>query len=498
MTEAPVIPDITATTEPANIVIFGAAGDLTKRKLLPALINMQRAGLLHPDSVIVGVVNNRTEQQWLELLHEGITEYAPELALQDDEWQAFVKRISMVPGDLGDAETYARLADALRELDGHKNALFYCAIPPQWYTRAAQGLHDAGLTDQTEGFRRLVIEKPFGMDLETARTLNAELQAQLDESQIYRIDHYLGKESVQNLMVFRFANSIMEPLWNRQYIDHVQILAAESIGIEYRANYYENAGALRDMIQSHLMQVMTLVAMEPPVELTADAVRDEKMKVLRAVRRFEPECEQCVSVFAQYGKGEVDGEKVPAYVREEDVAPDSVTETFAGVRFYVDNWRWQGVPFILWTGKRMQKRVSEIIIRFRQVPFNLFDPDGPSPLPNALVFRLQPDEGVFLRTNAKKPGLTTEMQRLVMRAPYAEDGTDVAEAYEILLHDVLQGDATLFSRADEVEESWAIVEPLLEQAKHRTDIKRYPAGSWDVPDVEPLLKGCVGGWHKPS
>jgi glucose-6-phosphate 1-dehydrogenase len=202
-------------------------------------------------------------------------------------------------------------------------------------------------------------------------------------------------------------------------------------------------------------------------------------------------------VVAQYGKGEVDGAEVSAYVREENVAPDSVTETFAGVRFYVDNWRWQGVPFILWTGKRMKKRVSEIIIRFRQVPFNLFDPDGESPLPNALVFRLQPDEGVFLRTNAKKPGLTTEMQRMVMRAPYSEEGSDVAEAYEILLHDVLRGDATLFSRADEVEESWAIVEPLLEHAKRRTDIKRYPAGSWEVPDMGPLLKGCVGGWHKP-
>lgn len=484
--------------DPANIVIFGAAGDLTKRKLLPALINMQRAGLLHPDSVVIGVVNNRTEEQWLDLLHEGILEYAPELALDETEWQAFRARMRMVPGDLEDAETYGRLADALQELGGRKNALFYCAIPPQWYPRAARGLHDAGLTAQHAGFRRLVIEKPFGMDLASARQLNAELQAVLDESQIYRIDHYLGKESVQNLMVFRFANSIMEPLWNRQYIDHVQILAAESIGIEYRANYYENAGALRDMIQSHLMQVMTLVAMEPPVELTADAVRDEKMKVLRAVRRFDPRSPDCQAVVAQYGKGQVDGEAVPAYVREENVAPDSVTETFAGVRFYVDNWRWQGVPFILWTGKRLQKRVSEIVIRFRQVPFNLFEPEGESPLPNALVFRLQPDEGVFLRTNAKKPGLTTEMQRMVMRAPYAADGADVAEAYEILLHDVLQGDATLFSRADEVEESWDIVEPLLAHAQSRTDIKRYPAGSWDVPGMEPLLKGCVGSWHKPT
>ncbi len=496
MTDAAI--ETNQTSPPTNIVIFGAAGDLTKRKLLPALINMQRAGLLHPDSVVTGVVNNRTEAEWLELVHQGIVDYAPELNLQETEWQAFAERMHMVPGDLGDAETYTRLGEALQELDGQKNALFYCAIPPQWYTRTAEGLQAAGLTRQDNGFRRIVIEKPFGMDLESAKSLNTELQQVFDESQIYRIDHYLGKESVQNLMVFRFANSIMEPLWNRQYIDHVQILAAESIGIEYRANYYENSGALRDMIQSHLMQVMTLVAMEPPVELTDDAVRDEKMKVLRAVRPFEFQTPKCQAVFAQYAKGQVNGEKVPAYVGEEDVAPDSVTETFAAAKFFVDNWRWQGVPFILWTGKRMKKRVSEIVIRFREVPFNLFDPDGPAPLPNALVFRLQPDEGVFLRTNAKKPGLTTEMQRLVMRAPYAPDGSDVAEAYEVLLYDVLQGDATLFSRADEVEESWKIIEPLLEEAKLRTDIKRYPAGTWDVPGMGPLLAGCVGGWHKPS
>jgi glucose-6-phosphate 1-dehydrogenase len=498
MSDALPLPAGFEPSPPTNIVIFGASGDLTKRKLLPALINMQRAGLLHPHSVILGVVNNRTEEQWLELVHQGITKYAPELELTDAEWQGFRARMHMVPGDLADDTTYQHLADSLVELDGRKNALFYCAIPPQWYTHTAEGLDRFGLTKQTEGFRRIVIEKPFGMDLVSARELNAELQAVFDESQIYRIDHYLGKESVQNLLVFRFANSIMEPLWNRGYIDHVQISAAESIGIEYRANYYETSGALRDMIQSHLMQVMTLVAMEPPVALTADAVRDEKLKVLRAVRRFTPDNIACNSLGAQYASGHIDGEKVPSYVSEKNVSPDSTTETFAGVRFYIDNWRWQGVPFILWSGKRLQKRVSEIVIRFRKVPFNLFDPQGEPPIPNALVFRLQPDEGVFLRTNAKKPGLTTDMQRLVMRAPYAPQGSDVAEAYEILLHDVLQGDATLFSRGDEVEESWDIVEPILDVWQERVSIGRYPAGSWDVPDMAELLDGCVGGWHKPS
>jgi glucose-6-phosphate 1-dehydrogenase len=479
-------PNLGETTEPTNIVIFGATGDLTKRKLIPALIKMIDAGLVHPDSRIIGVVNNRSEEQWLELVCAGLKEFSPEVAMDAAQWQRF-----------SDDATYTGLAAALETLGGRKNALFYCAIPPEWYGRTATGLHNAGLVDQVEGFRRIVIEKPFGMDLASARDLNQELQCYFDESQIYRIDHYLGKESVQNLLVYRFANSILEPLWNRNYIDHIQISAAETLGVEYRAKYYEQSGALRDMIQSHLMQVMTLVAMEPPVEFADTAVRDEKMKVLRAVRRFRTEDAACHTAAAQYASGVIDGEQVPAYVSEQGVSPDSATETFAAVRFYIDNWRWQGVPFILWTGKRMQKKVSEIVIRFRKIPFNLFDTHATPPVPNALVFRLHPDEGIFLRMNAKMPGLTTDTQRMVMRAPYAKDGMDVAEAYETLLHDVLLGDATLFSRADEVEESWDIVAPLQQAWKDRFSIDRYRAGSWDVPDMDELLEGCVGGWHKP-
>ncbi len=484
-------------TEPTNIVIFGATGDLTKRKLIPALIKMIDAGLLHPDSRIIGVVNKRSEEQWLEMVFAGLKEFSPEVAMDAARWQRFSAMLKMVPGDLNDDATYTGLAAAVETLDGRKNALFYCAIPPEWYGRTAIGLHSAGLVDQAEGFRRIVIEKPFGMDLASATALNQELQQFFDESQIYRIDHYLGKESVQNLLVYRFSNSILEPLWNRNYIDHIQISAAETLGVEYRAKYYEQSGALRDMIQSHLMQVMTLVAMEPPVEFTDAAVRDEKMKVLRAVRRFRAEDAACHARAAQYASGVIDGHKVPAYVAEPDVSPDSATETFAAVRFYIDNWRWQGVPFVLWTGKRLQKRVSEIVIRFRKIPFNLFDTHASPPVPNALVFRLHPDEGIFLRMNAKMPGLTTDTQRMVMRAPYANDGMDVAEAYETLLHDVLLGDATLFSRADEVEESWKIVAPLQEAWKDRVSIDRYHAGSWDVPEMDDLLEDCVGGWHKP-
>ncbi|VAW55119.1 Glucose-6-phosphate 1-dehydrogenase [hydrothermal vent metagenome] len=485
-------------TEPANIVIFGAGGDLTKRKLIPALIKMLRCGLLHPKSKIIGVLKGRNFDDWLETIHQGISDNVTDIKLTKKQWQEFSGMFKMVDGDLEDDQVYAELAASLESIKGKKHALFYCAVPPRMYTTIATGLHKIGLANEEEGFRRVVIEKPFGMDLDTAKTLNKELQALMDESQIYRIDHYLGKESVQNLLVYRFTNSILEPLWNRNFIDHIQISAAESIGIEYRANYYEKSGALRDMIQSHLMQVMTLVAMEPPVEFTADAVRDEKIKVLRAVRPFGPENIDELTVAAQYGAGQADDEKLKAYVAEEGVSPDSTAETFTGVRFHIDNWRWQGVPFILWTGKRLPKRVSEIVIRFRNPPFNLFDSHANTPKANSLVFRVHPDEGIALRMNAKMPGLTTDTQRMVMRAPYSKDGKDVSDAYEVLLHDVLIGDATLFSRADEVEESWAIIEPILKSWKDRISVNRYRSGSWEIPGMDELFEGCVNGWHKPS
>ena len=486
------------TADPTNIVIFGAAGDLTKRKLIPSLVRMIKSGLVHSDSRIIGVVNNRTEEVWFNLIRESLGEFSPEVGMDDDKWAVFSSKMKMVPGDLAKEDTYTRLAEALESLGGRKNAMFYCAVPPEWYGNVANGLEKSGLVSEDEGYRRLVIEKPFGMDLETARALNIELQSVFDEKQIYRIDHYLGKESVQNLLVYRFANSIMEPLWNRNYIDHIQISVSETLGIEYRAKYYEHSGALRDMIQSHLMQVMTLVAMEPPVEFTADAVRDEKMKVLRAVRRFDHETVKKQTVAAQYASGVINDEHVPAYVAEEGVSPDSATETFAAVRFYIDNWRWQGVPFILWTGKRLPKKVSEVMIRFRKPPFNLFDSHASIPAANALVFRLQPEGGVVLRLNAKKTGLTTDNEEMVMRAPYADDASEVADAYEVLMHDVLTGDGTLFSRSDEVEESWSIVEPILEAWKDRFSIERYRAGTWDIEAMDGLSQDCACGWHKPT
>ena len=486
------------TAEPTNIVIFGAAGDLTQRKLIPALLRMLQCGLIHPESRVVGVVNNRSESQWLALVRDGIREFASGPGVDDEAIQKFFATLKMVPGDLKDETTYERLRDSLETIGGRKNAMFYCAIPPQWYSVAARGLHRVGLVDESEGYRRIVIEKPFGLDLQSARELNLELQSVIDESQIYRIDHYLGKESVQNLLVYRFANSIMEPLWNRNYIDHIQIFAAETIGIENRAKYYEESGALRDMIQSHLMQVMTLVAMEPPVEFTADAVRDEKMKVLRAVRPFDAQAVQQQTVAAQYASGTLGNENIPAYADESGVAPGSTTETFAGVRFYIDNWRWKGVPFILWSGKRLEQRASEVMIRFRNPPFNLFDSSASVPEANTMIFRLHPDSGVELRMNAKKQGLTTDTQRLVMHAPYADENGYQSDAYEVLMHDVLSGDSTLFSRGDEVERSWDIIEPILQELRLRDFIDSYPSGTWDIAAMDELLAGCVGGWHKPT
>ncbi len=486
------------TADPTNIVIFGATGDLTKRKLIPALVRMFNCGLVHADSRIIGVIRNQSHAQWLEIIREGLTKYSPRLLMDDDKWQQFSARMKSIAGDLSSQQTYTDIGAALEVLGGRKNAMFYCAIPPAWYGKVAEGLNAAALIDQSEGYRRLVIEKPFGMSLASAHALNVELLAVCHEKQIYRIDHYLGKESVQNLLVYRFANSIMEPLWHRNYIDNIQISVAETLGIEYRADYYEQAGALRDMIQSHLMQLLTLVAMEPPVEFTADAVRDEKMKVLRAIRRFDAQDIAKVSVAAQYASGKINEQSVPAYVAEKGVPPESATDTFAAVRFQIDNWRWQGVPFILWSGKRMKKRVSEVMIRFRRPPFNLFDSHASIPLANSLVFRLQPEGGVALRLNAKKPGLTTDNESLVMRAPYADDEEAVADAYEVLMHDVLIGDETLFSRSDEVEESWSIVEPILQVWKDRFSIERYRAGTWEIPDMEGLTNDCVGGWHLPS
>ncbi len=482
--------------EATNIVIFGASGDLAKRKLLPALAHMHRWNLLGPHSRIIGSVReNWTKSHWENYVHDQLLQYFPEAVMNPPSWRRIAEKLDLVNGDLADPEMYQKLAKVLHADGGKTNALYYLAIPPSWYECVCKNLKDAGLADETDGFRRIVVEKPFGMDLASAKDLNAKLQANFDESQIYRIDHYLGKEAVQNLMVFRFANSVLEPLWNRNYIDHVQISVSESLGIGYRAGYYENSGAFRDMIQSHLMQVMALVAMEPPVSLDANDVRDEKMKVLRSMREIKPEDVKNIAVRAQYAEGSVNGEAAAAYRDEKNVADDSCTETFAAVKFYVDNWRWQGVPFVLRTGKRLPDRVSEICIRFKTPPQKLFDLDAGTVPNNELIFRLQPDEGMQLTMTAKQPGLSTELRGVKLDASYGMVGSGMPEAYETLLHDVMLGEAGLFSRADEVEESWAIVAPIMDAWEKETDIATYPAGTLDIPGMDALLDECEGGWR---
>lgn len=485
--------------EPTNIVIFGANGDLTKRKLLPALAHMHRWNLLGHHSRIIGVVRQKwTQAHWVNYVHDELLNYFPEAVLNPPSWRVIAEKLNVVSGDLADPETYRKVAESLHADEGRRNALFYLAIPPAWYETVAKNLKAAGLADESEGFRRIVVEKPFGMDLASARDLNSKIQTYFEESQIYRIDHYLGKEAVQNLMVFRFANAVLEPLWNHKYIDHVQITVSESLGIGYRAGYYETSGALRDMIQSHLMQVMAMVAMEPPVSLDADDVRDEKMKVLRSIRPFGSEDIDELTVRAQYAEGDIAGEHLAAYREEEDVAKDSCTETFAAVKFHIDNWRWSGVPFVLRTGKRLPSRVSEICIRFKQPPQHLFKVEKDSSLNNDLIFRLQPNEGMQLTMTAKRPGLGTDLRRVDLDASYGLDGSGMPEAYETLLHDVMLGEAGLFSRADEVEECWQIVEPILDAWASKKDIPQYPAGSFDVPGMDELLADCEGGWRDVS
>ncbi|MDX8389496.1 MAG: glucose-6-phosphate dehydrogenase [Mariprofundaceae bacterium] len=488
-----------AQAEPANIVIFGASGDLSKRKLLPALAHMHRWNLLGPHSRIIGSVREDwSPSHWKNYVHDALLQHFPDAILNPRSWMRIADKLDVVHGDLSDPEMYKRVAEALHAYDGRKNALFYLAIPPSWYACVTENLRKAGLADESEGFRRIVVEKPFGMDFASANELNTNLQRDFAESQIYRIDHYLGKEAVQNLMVFRFANSVLEPLWNRNYIDHIQISVAESLGIGYRAGYYEKSGAFRDMIQSHLMQIMTLVAMESPVSLDADDVRDEKMKVLRSIRRISDKDVSRVAVRAQYGSGERAGQPVISYREEENVADDSCTETFAAIKFYVDNWRWQDVPFLLRTGKNLPSRVSEICIRFKAPPQSLFKLDESNVLNNELIFRLQPDEGMQLSMTAKQPGLSTSLHGIKMDAPYGMTGSSMPEAYETLLHDVLLGEAGLFSRADEVEESWAIVEPVLNCWEKEKSIDTYPAGSFDVPGMDALMEDCEGDWRDLS
>ena len=481
---------------PCAIVVLGAAGDLTKRKLLPALYNLKASGLLPRQLAIVGVTRKeKSREQFRAEQTKDIREFATR-PVDDALWKEIRGALYYEAGEFSDPATYTKLAalldDVARDHATGGSVLFYLATPPSFFGDIVRRLGEAGLTGQDGGaWRRVVIEKPFGRDLDSARALNGELGRVLEESQIYRIDHYLGKETVQNIMVFRFANGLFEPVWNRRYVDHVQIMVAETVGVEDRGNYYETAGVVRDMVQNHMFQLLALVAMEPPTSFEADAVRDEKVKVLKAVRSMKPEDVLARAVRGQYGPGEVDGHAVPGYRSEPKVSPSSITETYAALALQVENWRWAGVPFYLRSGKRLARRDTEIVIQFRRPPLLLFDEREEQVEPNRLVLHIQPDEGIEIRMKAKHPGPTMELNTVKLEFSYKQFGeTSAATGYERLLYDSMIGDSTLFHRADMVEEAWRIATPVVDlwASLAPRDFPNYAAGSWGPAAADALIQ----------
>jgi glucose-6-phosphate 1-dehydrogenase len=472
---------------PCLLVVFGAGGDLAKRKLLPALYNLETENLLPEEFAVVGF-GRRTWD------HEDFRKYCSD-ALQEflggkiDEAarSRLVKRLYFHNGNFDDKATFSPLKSLLEKVDGERktggNYLFYLATAPDFFAEIVRQLHDIGLTEEKDGkWRRVVVEKPFGRDLASAKALNAELLKALDEKQIYRIDHYLGKETVQNILAFRFGNGIFEPIWNRRYIDHVQITVAETVGVELRGDYYEKAGALRDMVPNHIFQIITLVGMEPPSSFDADIVRDEQTKVLRALAPMSKSDIAERVVRGQYGDGMVEGARASAYRAEPRVAPTSATETFVAMKVLIENWRWADVPFYVRTGKRLQERITEVVIQFRRAPLMLFhQTDGGRMPPNQLILRIQPKEGISLRLSAKVPGPIVKLSPVEMNFRYEDYfSARPSTGYERLLYDAMIGDATLFQRADTVELAWSVVQPILDAwAAHApADFPNYAAGTW--------------------
>lgn len=494
-------------TENQMLIIFGASGDLTARKLIPALFHLYRGKHLPKNFVVLGVSrSNLTDEAFREKVVTGSSYLQNDL---DGHADSFISEFSnkLFYQDLGDSydTDYTEFADRIRMLNTqyhiNDNFIFYLSTPPNIYELIAKNLCDQGLVDQEKGWKRLIVEKPFGYNLETAKNLNNNLHKYFEESQIFRIDHYLGKETVQNLLVTRFANSIFEPLWNRNYIHHVEITNAEKVGVEKRGGYYDSSGALRDMFQNHLLQIVSLVVMEPPIDATAEEIRNEKVKALKSLRIVKDEKTLKNNIIrGQYLAAEVDGEKVKGYREENGVHADSKTETYVALKFFVDNWRWKDVPFYVRTAKRMPTKVTEIVIHFKPPHHHIFADSGLNNKDNKIIIRIQPDEGILIKFGVKVPGQGFKVERANLDFYYSSlTETTVMAAYERLLLDAMQGDATLYARADEVEAAWEFVDPILNYWNHSTDVVTYgySAGVWGPSNSDELLEGSYT-WRNPG
>jgi glucose-6-phosphate 1-dehydrogenase len=490
--------------DPAAMVIFGATGDLSGRKLLPALYNLAKQRSLPAGFAVVGAaMDDMPDDAFRKRASEKIHEFSRTQPIDGRVLDAFLSSVFYVKVDFNKSGDFKALAQKLEDLDNTRhipgNRIFYCATPPPTYQLIAQQLQAAGL-NAGNGFHRIVVEKPFGSDLKSARELTQTLRKAFPEDSVYRIDHYLGKETVQNILAFRFANSIFEPVWNSNLIDSVQITVAEELGIEQRGAYYEKAGALRDIVQNHVLQLVTLTAMEPPLAFEANVVRDEKVKVLRAIRPLGGEEIARSTVRAQYTKGWVLGEQVVGYREEKNVAPDSQTETFAALRLFIDNWRWAGVPFYVRAGKRLPKRVTEIRVQFKRPPHLTFGREAMQEVdPNAITLRIQPEEGISLKFGAKVPSAGLRIRSVTMDFQYMTSFlVDAPEAYERLLLDCMIGDPTLFTRADEVEAAWNLIDPIEESWRNGLPpLGMYPAGTWGSQAATDLLQADAREWHRP-